>query len=87
MSKNPDQVFEDIANKVVAAQSFRMIAHMELETQLPQYIIPRIIGVFQPYWRNDITFGQLMEALRLIGYGADLDTDGFLEFIDKGDLH
>ncbi len=78
---------EEIAAKVAASLSVQMVTHLEFETQLPQHMKPRIIGVFQPYWRGDITLSQLMEALRLIGYSADLDVDGLYQFVSKEDMH
>ncbi len=77
----------DLPTKVVAALTVEMSTHMEFETTLTQDIRPKILGMFKPYWRGDISYSQLLEALRLIGYGCDLDTDGLHQFINKGDLH
>lgn len=82
-----DQKVEEISRKVVASLSIRMATHMEFETQLPDQLCARVIGVFRPYWKGDITYGQLIEALRLVGYGEDLDADGLHQFINHGDLH
>jgi hypothetical protein len=87
MSKNQDQLLDDIAAKVVAAETVRMATHLEFDTEIHHTQSRKIIAMFQPYWRGDISFSQLMEALRLIGYGADLDADGLHQFINKGDLH
>jgi hypothetical protein len=78
---------EEVAKKVVASLTVRMATHMEFETQLPHDIRPKIIAMFKPYWRGDISYSQLLEALRLVGYGADLDVDGLHQFINHGDLH
>ena len=73
--------------KDTATMSCRMAVHMDLETQLPSEACRRIIGMFQPYWRGDVSFNQLLAALSIIGYGKDLDVDGLHRFINKGDLH
>jgi hypothetical protein len=81
------EVPEETAVKLVASLSVRMVTHMEFDTQIPQDMRRQLKGIFTPYWFGEITLRQLMDGMRLIGYGGDLDTDGLLEFINKGDLH
>lgn len=64
-----------------------MAAHMEFETQLPDDLCARIIGVFTMYWRRRINLDELQQALRLAGYGRDLTDDGFHQFLNAEDIH
>jgi hypothetical protein len=65
----------------------RMVIHLELETRIPPEMGRSIIRVFKEYWRENITLGQLTEALHLIGYDKDLDQDGLHKFLNKVDVH
>lgn len=77
----------EVAAKVCASMSVRMVMHLEFATAIRNPIKSRLIGVFQPYWRGEITLGQLVEAMDLTGYKGDLATDRLTEFVNKEDMH
>jgi hypothetical protein len=78
---------KDANTMAVAMMTTKMITIMEFNTDLPKQIKTPVLWIFQKYWREEITFSQLLHELPLAGYHYDLDQYGFNEFINKEDLH
>ena len=63
-----------------------MASHMEFETEIPDELCARIIGVFTQYWRRNININELRRGLMQVGYYRDLSDDGFHQFLNPEDI-